>query len=61
MVEVDRESVDYLNEHYLHRHGKILHQDFLRMDIDAHFNGSFSVIGNYLITSLTDFLQSSGQ
>ncbi len=47
VVEVDRESVDYLNEHYPQLHGKILHQDFLRMDFDAHFNGSFSVIGNY--------------
>ncbi len=47
MVEVDRESVDYLNEHYPQLHGKILHQDFLRMDFNAHFDGSFSVIGNF--------------
>lgn len=47
VVEVDRESVDYLNERYPRLHGKILHQDFLRMNFDAHFDGSFCVIGNY--------------
>ncbi len=47
VVEIDRESVDYLNNHYPQLHGKILQQDFLRMDLDAYFSGSFCVIGNY--------------
>ncbi|MGI6573540.1 MAG: 16S rRNA (adenine(1518)-N(6)/adenine(1519)-N(6))-dimethyltransferase RsmA [Fermentimonas sp.] len=47
VVEVDLESVTYLNDHYPRLCGKILHQDFLRMDLDAHFDGNFSMIGNY--------------
>ena len=47
VVEIDRESVAYLREHYPQLEGKILEQDFLRMNLGAYFNGSFCVIGNY--------------
>ena len=47
VVEIDRESVAYLREHYPQLEGKILEQDFLRMNLNAYFNGSFCVIGNY--------------
>lgn len=47
VVEIDRESVAYLREHYPQLEGKILEQDFLRMNLSAYFNGSFCVIGNY--------------
>ncbi|MFA7141058.1 MAG: 16S rRNA (adenine(1518)-N(6)/adenine(1519)-N(6))-dimethyltransferase RsmA [Proteiniphilum sp.] len=47
VVEIDRESVAYLKEHFPALHGHILEQDFLHMDFSAHFSGSFCIIGNY--------------
>ncbi len=47
VVEIDHESVDYLNEHYPQLRGKILQQDFLRMDFTTYFDSSFCVTGNY--------------
>ncbi|WP_298648664.1 16S rRNA (adenine(1518)-N(6)/adenine(1519)-N(6))-dimethyltransferase RsmA [uncultured Proteiniphilum sp.] len=47
VVEIDRESVAYLREYYPELDGKILEQDFLRMDLAQHFDGPFCIIGNY--------------
>lgn len=47
VVEIDRESVAYLKEHYPALDGKIMEEDFLRMDLAAHFNTPFCIIGNY--------------
>ncbi|RNC64854.1 16S rRNA (adenine(1518)-N(6)/adenine(1519)-N(6))-dimethyltransferase RsmA [Proteiniphilum sp. X52] len=47
VVEIDRESVAYLKEHYPALNGKILEQDFLRMDLTQCFEGPFCIIGNY--------------
>ncbi|MDR2815644.1 MAG: 16S rRNA (adenine(1518)-N(6)/adenine(1519)-N(6))-dimethyltransferase RsmA [Proteiniphilum sp.] len=47
VVEIDRESVAYLTEHYPALNGKILEQDFLRMDFAQYFNCPFCIIGNY--------------
>lgn len=47
VVEIDRESVSYLKEHYPMLEGKILEQDFLRMDLTQYFDGPFCIIGNY--------------
>lgn len=47
VVEIDRESVAYLKEHYSTLNGKILEQDFLRMDLTQCFDGPFCIIGNY--------------
>ena len=47
VVEIDHESVAYLNEHYPQLRGKILQEDFLRMNLTAYFDGSFCVTGNY--------------
>jgi 16S rRNA (adenine1518-N6/adenine1519-N6)-dimethyltransferase len=47
VVEVDRESVAYLKEHYPILEGKILEQDFLRMDLSQYFDTPFCIIGNY--------------
>lgn len=47
VVEIDRESVAYLREHFPQLEGKILEEDFLRMDFTKHFTGSFCVTGNY--------------
>ncbi len=47
VVELDGESVAYLNEHFPELHGKIYGEDFLKMDLDKLFTGEFCVIGNY--------------
>lgn len=47
VVEIDRESVDYLNAHFPELDGRILSQDFLRMDLGRQFQEPFAVIGNF--------------
>lgn len=48
VVEIDRESVAYLNEHFPSLRENILGEDFLRMDLSQVFNGQqFVLTGNY--------------
>jgi len=47
LVEIDRDSVEYLNTSYPELKGKIIEKDFLRMDIGSLFEENFSVIGNF--------------
>lgn len=48
VVEIDRESVAYLNENYPLLRDNIISDDFLRMDLRALFGGgSFVLTGNY--------------
>ncbi|MCR5860992.1 16S rRNA (adenine(1518)-N(6)/adenine(1519)-N(6))-dimethyltransferase RsmA [Flavobacterium sp. J372] len=48
VIEIDAESVEYLNAHYAKLHGKILSEDFLRYDISKTFgNEPFAIIGNF--------------
>ena len=48
VVEIDNESVEYLEVHYPKLHGKIIAQDFLKYDINAVFKGAqFAIIGNF--------------
>ena len=47
VVELDHESVDYLNMHFPELHGRILGEDFLRCDLSQLFPSQFCVIGNY--------------
>lgn len=47
-VEIDRESVEYLNEHFPKLRDQIIGQDFLRMDLNDIFDGrQFVLTGNY--------------
>lgn len=46
-VEIDRESVDYLNDHYPEMKERIVSSDFLRMRLDQLFNEPFAIIGNF--------------
>lgn len=46
-AEVDTESIAYLNETFPSLEGKILNEDFLKMDLDATFDGKMTVIGNF--------------
>ena len=48
VVEIDRESVAYLHEHYPQLQENILGEDFLRMDLSKVFDGGqFVLTGNY--------------
>ncbi|MDR1631735.1 MAG: 16S rRNA (adenine(1518)-N(6)/adenine(1519)-N(6))-dimethyltransferase RsmA [Dysgonamonadaceae bacterium] len=47
VVEVDKESVTYLNKHYPELHGRIIEADFLKLDLNTLFPAQFAVIGNY--------------
>lgn len=47
VVELDMESVDYLEQNFPALEGHILAEDFLRLDLSKLFPGQFCVIGNY--------------
>lgn len=47
VVELDMESVGYLEKHFPVLEGRIRADDFLQLDPDKLFDGSFCVIGNY--------------
>ncbi|WP_291858915.1 16S rRNA (adenine(1518)-N(6)/adenine(1519)-N(6))-dimethyltransferase RsmA [Marinilabilia sp.] len=47
LVELDTESVDYLNVHYPNLSSKIIAADFLKMDLSQYFSDEFSIIGNF--------------
>ncbi len=48
VVEIDRESVKYLNENYPEISDNIIGEDFLRMDLSGLFEGrKFVLTGNY--------------
>jgi len=47
VVELDKDLVTYLNEHYPALKGRIIEADFLKLDLSALFAGRFCVIGNY--------------
>lgn len=45
VIEIDNESVHYLNEKFPGL--RIVRGDFLAMDLDSHFTGNVAVIGNF--------------
>ncbi len=48
VVEIDTESVHYLNIHYPELNGKIISDDFLRYPVEQIFNNeNFTIIGNF--------------
>ena len=48
VIEIDKESVDYLNTNYPKLEGKIISNDFLKYNINEVFNGvPFAIIGNF--------------
>lgn len=47
LVEIDPESVEYLNKKFPSLHGRILQADFLKLDLSLLFPGPFVVIGNF--------------
>ena len=47
VVEIDRESVDYLNVHFGALRGRIHEADFLRMPLEQLFPEPIAVVGNF--------------
>ena len=48
VIEIDTESVDYLNAHYPKLHGKIISKDFLRYNLKEVFGEEpYAIIGNF--------------
>ena len=47
VVELDTESVSYLNRQFPQLAGKIIADDFLRLDLSQLFEGQFCLTGNY--------------
>ena len=45
VIEIDRESVAWLHEHYPTLH--VIEGDFLKLDLNTLFHDSFAVIGNF--------------
>ena len=44
-IEIDKESVDYLNSHY--KNLSIINDDFLKINLAQKFSFKFSIIGNF--------------
>lgn len=47
VVEIDRESVEYLEKHYPELKERIISADFLRLRLDNYFQERFAIIGNF--------------
>ena len=47
VVEIDKESVAYLEAHYPELRGKIIADDFLKYDIAGFLREPFAIIGNF--------------
>lgn len=47
VVEIDKESIVYLKEHYPVLNGRIIEGNFLKLDLQDHFKETFAVVGNF--------------
>lgn len=48
VIEIDQESVAYLQAHYLQLNNRIIAEDFLKFDVNQIFKGEpFAIIGNF--------------
>ena len=47
VVELDHESIEYLQENFPELKERIVEKDFLKLDLSTLFPGDFCVIGNY--------------
>lgn len=47
VVELDPESVEYLQEHFPELRDRIVAKDFLKLDLTRLYEGPFCIIGNY--------------
>ena len=52
IVEIDKESVAYLETHYPELKGKIIADDFLKYNIADYIGEPFAIIGNFILSVL---------
>lgn len=55
-IELDRDSVPYLREHYPDLSPRLMEADFLQFDLAAYFKNSFALIGNFPYNISTQIL-----
>lgn len=56
VIELDRESVAFLQEHYPELEGRIYGKDFLKEDLSGLFSEKFAVVGNFPYNISTQIL-----
>jgi len=56
IIEVDRESISYLNETFPQLEKNLIYGDFLKINISDFFNENFAVIGNFPYNISTQIL-----
>lgn len=47
LIELDKESVEYLNDNFSDKRLKVINADFLKIQVRDIFEGKFSIIGNF--------------
>ena len=47
VIDIDSESIKYLNKNFIELKDKIIEEDFLSFDLNSIFNKPFAVIGNF--------------
>lgn len=47
LIDVDGESIQFLQQHYPQLGSRLIHGDFLKLDFSAHFEGKLAIIGNF--------------
>ena len=47
LIDVDGESIEYLNKHFPTLKGKVIHGDFLKENMSSLFKEPYAVIGNF--------------
>ena len=56
VVDLDEESIQFLNGKYPFDQDRIIHGDFLTMEFDSFFKGPFAIIGNFPYNISTQIL-----
>jgi len=56
LIEIDGESITYLNTHYPNLKDKIIAGDFLRINFEKYFSEPFAIIGNFPYNISTQIL-----
>lgn len=46
LVEIDSSAIEILNRKFTEYKKRIIHEDFLKLDLDTLFSGKFAIIGN---------------
>ena len=47
MIDVDEESIEFLNDKYPQLKSNLIHGDFLELDFKKHFENKLAIIGNF--------------